>query len=128
MLTLTRDDVRLGCRATDWRAALEQAAEALVEAGRVSVEYREGLLAREAQSSTYLGHGIAIPHGTLGSDPQAIPVLVGLGVDELSVSSRRVPLVKAAVRELTLPRARELAELALRQPTAVAVREALEVA
>jgi phosphocarrier protein FPr len=64
MLTLTRDDVRLGCRATDWRAALEQAAEALVEAGRVSAEYREGLLAREAQSSTYLGHGIAIPHGT----------------------------------------------------------------
>jgi phosphocarrier protein FPr len=64
MLTLTRDDVRLGCRATDWRGALDQAAAALVEAGRVSAEYREGLLAREAQSSTYLGHGIAIPHGT----------------------------------------------------------------
>ncbi|MFY0569155.1 phosphoenolpyruvate--protein phosphotransferase [Archangium lansingense] len=64
MLTLTREDVRLGCRAADWRAALEQAAAALVEAGRVSAEYREGLLAREAQSSTYLGHGIAIPHGT----------------------------------------------------------------
>ncbi|HEX8824269.1 MAG TPA: phosphoenolpyruvate--protein phosphotransferase [Archangium sp.] len=64
MLTLTRDDVRLGCRASDWRAALSQAAEALVQAGRVSAEYGEGLLAREAQSSTYLGHGIAIPHGT----------------------------------------------------------------
>lgn len=64
MLTLTRDDVRMGCRATDWRAALDQAAAALVEAGRVSGEYREGLLAREAQSSTYLGNGIAIPHGT----------------------------------------------------------------
>jgi phosphotransferase system HPr (HPr) family protein len=64
--------------------------------------------------------------GELGSDPLAIPVLVGLGVDELSVSARRVPLVKARVRELTLPRARELAELALRQPTAAAVHEALE--
>ncbi|WP_309889143.1 putative PEP-binding protein [Archangium sp.] len=64
MLTLTREDVRLGCRAADWRAALAQAAEALVQAGRVSAEYGEGLLAREAQSSTYLGHGIAIPHGT----------------------------------------------------------------
>jgi phosphocarrier protein FPr len=64
--------------------------------------------------------------GELGSDPLAIPVLVGLGVDELSVSSRRVPLVKARIRELTLPQARELAELALRQPTAAAVREALE--
>ena len=48
MLTLTREDVRLGCRAANWRAALDQAAEALVEAGRVSAEYREGLLAREA--------------------------------------------------------------------------------
>ncbi len=64
MLTLTREDVRLGCRAADWRAALAQAAEALVQAGRVSAEYAEGLLAREAQSSTYLGNGIAIPHGT----------------------------------------------------------------
>ena len=64
--------------------------------------------------------------GELGSDPLAIPVLVGLGVDELSVSARRVPLVKARIRELTLPRARELAELALKQPTAAAVREALE--
>ncbi|MFL5350237.1 MAG: phosphoenolpyruvate--protein phosphotransferase [Hyalangium sp.] len=67
MLTLTREDVRLGCRAADWRGALEQAASALVEAGRVSAEYREGLFAREAQSSTYLGSGIAIPHGTLES-------------------------------------------------------------
>ncbi|MDC0707827.1 phosphoenolpyruvate--protein phosphotransferase [Stigmatella sp. ncwal1] len=64
MLTLTRDDVRLGCRAADWREALAQAAQALTDAHRVSAEYREGLLAREAQSSTYLGNGIAIPHGT----------------------------------------------------------------
>ncbi len=64
MLMLTREDVRLGCQAVDWRGALEQAARALVEAGRASPEYGEGLLAREAQSSTYLGKGIAIPHGT----------------------------------------------------------------
>jgi multiphosphoryl transfer protein len=64
MLTLNRDDVRLGCHATDWREALAQAAQSLAEAQRVSAEYREGLLAREAQSSTYLGNGIAIPHGT----------------------------------------------------------------
>ncbi|MET0401106.1 MAG: putative PEP-binding protein, partial [Cystobacter sp.] len=64
--------------------------------------------------------------GELGADPQAIPVLVGLGVDELSVSPRRVPLVKARIRELTLSRARDLARLALQQPTAAAVREALE--
>ncbi|MHA3025752.1 phosphoenolpyruvate--protein phosphotransferase [Chromohalobacter israelensis] len=64
MLTLTSDDVLLDRHADDWRDALDQAAEALVEAGRVAPGYRDGLHAREAQSSTYLGNGIAIPHGT----------------------------------------------------------------
>ncbi|WP_049621021.1 phosphoenolpyruvate--protein phosphotransferase [Frateuria defendens] len=64
MLTLTQDDVLLGCRAADWRDALTQAGEALVAAGRAEAGYAEGLFAREAQSSTWLGQGIAIPHGT----------------------------------------------------------------
>ena len=38
--------------------------------------------------------------GEAASDPQAMPVLVGLGVDELSVAAARVGLVRAAVREL----------------------------
>lgn len=64
MLTLTSEDVLLDRHADDWRDALNQAGEALVEAGRVAPGYRDGLHAREAQSSTYLGNGIAIPHGT----------------------------------------------------------------
>ncbi|SHF24369.1 phosphocarrier protein FPr [Modicisalibacter ilicicola DSM 19980] len=64
--------------------------------------------------------------GELGSDPLAVPVLVGLGVDELSVSVRQVPMVKARLRELTLAEARRHAELALSQATSDAVREALE--
>lgn len=64
MLTLHQDDVLLACRAEDWRNALEQAAEALHRAGLTSPGYREGLFARESQSSTYLGNAIAIPHGT----------------------------------------------------------------
>ncbi|MCE9682227.1 phosphoenolpyruvate--protein phosphotransferase [Halomonas alkalisoli] len=64
MLTLHQDDVLLACHAEDWRGALEQAAEALHRAGLTSPGYREGLFAREAQSSTYLGNAIAIPHGT----------------------------------------------------------------
>jgi mannitol/fructose-specific phosphotransferase system IIA component len=109
MLTLTRDDVRLGCRAADWRAALDQAAAALVEAGRVSGEYREGLLAREAQSSTYLGNGIAIPHGT----PES----------RRHVRSTGVRVLQFMVKDIE-----EFRALALRQPTAAAVREALEAA
>ena len=64
MLTLRQDDVLLGCRAEHWRAALDQAAESLHAAGLVAPEYRDGLHAREAQSSTFLGNAIAIPHGT----------------------------------------------------------------
>lgn len=66
--------------------------------------------------------------GELGSDPLAVPVLVGLGVDELSVTARRIPQVKAMIRRLGMPQARELASLALAQPTAAAVRQTLETA
>ncbi|XKE44703.1 phosphoenolpyruvate--protein phosphotransferase [Halomonas organivorans] len=67
MLTLSQDDVRLGCQADDWRTALDQAADALHAAGLVAPDYRVGLYDREAQSSTFLGNAIAIPHGTAES-------------------------------------------------------------
>ncbi|WP_129140771.1 phosphoenolpyruvate--protein phosphotransferase [Modicisalibacter coralii] len=72
MLTLQPDDVLLGCRADDWRDALDQAAQSLVDAGRATPEYRNGLHEREAQSSTYLGNAIAIPHGTPASREQVL--------------------------------------------------------
>ncbi|MGQ4879695.1 phosphoenolpyruvate--protein phosphotransferase [Billgrantia sp. LNSP4103-1] len=64
MLILRPEDIRLDCQATDWRAALDQAAESLHQAGLTDAAYRDGLFHREAQSSTYLGNAIAIPHGT----------------------------------------------------------------
>lgn len=64
MLTLTANDVRLGATAADWQDALQQAARDLESAGRTSPEYLVGMSAREQQSSTVLGNGIAIPHGT----------------------------------------------------------------
>ncbi|TFH84764.1 phosphoenolpyruvate--protein phosphotransferase [Billgrantia azerbaijanica] len=67
MLTLRQEDIRLDCQATDWRDALDQAAEALHAAGLVAPAYRDGLFEREAQSSTFLGNAIAIPHGTAES-------------------------------------------------------------
>lgn len=51
--------------------------------------------------------------GEAASDELAIPVLVGLGVRELSVSPYAVPRVKAAVRELDVGRCRTLAQEAL---------------
>ncbi|BBI51763.1 hypothetical protein HORIV_41840 [Vreelandella olivaria] len=61
MLTLGPDDILLGRYADSWQTALDSAAEALVDAGLVEAEYRDGLHAREAQSSTFLGNAIAIP-------------------------------------------------------------------
>lgn len=51
---------------------------------------------------------------------------MGLEVDELSVTSRRVPLVKACIRGLSLENARRQAEAALSLATASEVRDALE--
>ncbi|MBM7455612.1 phosphocarrier protein FPr [Oceanisphaera litoralis] len=61
--------------------------------------------------------------GELGSDPVALPLLVGLGVDELSVSLKRVPQVKAQLREWRLSNCRQLAEQALQAADAPAVRQ-----
>ncbi|HDZ45669.1 hypothetical protein LCGC14_0097830 [marine sediment metagenome] len=64
MLTLGPDDILLDRHADGWQTALDSAAQALLDAGLVEAEYRAGLHAREAQSSTFLGNAIAIPHGT----------------------------------------------------------------
>ncbi|NIG21579.1 fused PTS fructose transporter subunit IIA/HPr protein [Pantoea sp. Al-1710] len=44
--------------------AIRQVAAALTAAGNVSEGYVNGMLAREQQTTTFLGNGIAIPHGT----------------------------------------------------------------
>jgi phosphoenolpyruvate-protein phosphotransferase len=51
--------------------------------------------------------------GAAAGDPQAVPVLVGLGVDELSASVPLVPAVKAQVRALSLEECQVTARLAL---------------
>jgi phosphoenolpyruvate-protein kinase (PTS system EI component) len=60
--------------------------------------------------------------GELAGDPVAVPILVGLGVTELSASPPAVPRVKRAVRELTLEEARALAREALSRTSAAEVR------
>jgi multiphosphoryl transfer protein len=60
--------------------------------------------------------------GEVAADHEAVPVLLGLGVDELSVPPYAVPLVKQAIRELQLDTCRALAQEALALPSATAVR------
>jgi len=65
MDVLTRETVLLGGHAVDKMDAITQSGETLVRAGYVAPSYVDGMLARERVMSTYLGNGIAIPHGQL---------------------------------------------------------------
>ncbi|MET0614468.1 MAG: putative PEP-binding protein [Thermoleophilaceae bacterium] len=59
--------------------------------------------------------------GEAASDPLTMPLLVGLGADELSVGAARVGAVRAWVRKLDYEGTRELAREALVAPDAEAV-------
>ncbi|WP_437507763.1 phosphoenolpyruvate--protein phosphotransferase [Sorangium sp. So ce1099] len=63
--------------------------------------------------------------GAVASDPDAVAVLIGLGVTELSVSVQAMPEVKARIRELDAEACRELARAALDLGTAAEVRALL---
>ena len=62
--------------------------------------------------------------GEIGSDPQAVPILLGLGLRDLSITSAAVPKIKALVRELDVAQiAAPLAEKFDTFGTAADVRE-----
>lgn len=60
--------------------------------------------------------------GEMAGDPEAIPLLVGLGVDELSMSPAIIPTAKQIVRDLRLSEAKALAQRAL-SPDADSIRD-----
>ncbi|ARZ00463.1 fused PTS fructose transporter subunit IIA/HPr protein [Yersinia ruckeri] len=64
MFQLSLKNIHLAAQATEKNDAIRQVAAALTEAGCVDAAYVDGMLQRELQTSTYLGNGIAIPHGT----------------------------------------------------------------
>ncbi len=61
--------------------------------------------------------------GGMGGDPVMTPLLVGLGVDELSVIPSQVPVVKDAIRRVSFSEAREMAEAALSSESAMDVQD-----
>jgi phosphoenolpyruvate-protein kinase (PTS system EI component) len=63
--------------------------------------------------------------GGLASDTMAVPVLLGLGVDELSASVPAIPAIKALIRRLALADCQRLATDVLRLGTAAEVRARL---
>jgi mannitol/fructose-specific phosphotransferase system IIA component len=64
---LSAKAVRLGCTAKDKTDAVQQTGDVLIEVGAVESAYVEAMHERERSMSTYIGEGVAIPHGTDGS-------------------------------------------------------------
>jgi phosphoenolpyruvate-protein kinase (PTS system EI component) len=58
----------------------------------------------------------------MASDPEAVPVLIGLGVRELSIVPAQIPRVKSLLRTLDAATCAALARQALSLPHAAAVR------
>jgi phosphocarrier protein FPr len=63
--------------------------------------------------------------GEMAGNPAAAALLVGLGIDELSMAPPAIPAVKARLRELTATQAAQLAEQALTLATAAEIEQLL---
>jgi phosphocarrier protein FPr/phosphocarrier protein len=79
------------------------------------------LIARTAEAASSHGRRVAVCGG-LASDPAAAPILIGLGVHELSAVPSVIPQLKALVGGISIDACRELARQALELETAEEVR------
>jgi mannitol/fructose-specific phosphotransferase system IIA component len=61
---LPQNGIRLGLSATDKWDAIRQCGAVLLELDAVEAGYPETMLEREKSVSTFIGEGVAIPHGT----------------------------------------------------------------
>ena len=83
---------------------------------------------RMVRTAVEAGHRAGIHVGMCGEmagNPHAAPLLIGLGLDELSMNARCVPEVKAAIRKLSAAKCRKLAEKALERENGDGVRKLL---
>ena len=61
--------------------------------------------------------------GEMAGTPHHIPILLGMGIDELSMNPQSIPVVKRVIRSLKLDDTRRLVENVLKQNTAKNVFE-----
>ncbi len=83
---LAEESIRLDEKADDKEDAIRQVGAALLQADAIDASYIDAMLERERSVSTFVGEGVAIPHGTLaGKDSVKKDALVVLrfpdGVD-----------------------------------------------
>ena len=70
------------------------------------------LIARVADSAHEHGKTVGVC-GELGGDPIAIPILTGLGLDELSMNAPAIPVAKQIIRQLDFDEVKKLARAVL---------------
>lgn len=80
------------------------------------------LMALAAQGAAGSGKWLGVC-GALASDPVAVPLLIGLGVSELSVSPAVIPEIKAVVRKVSRRECQAVVQEVLQLTSARAVRD-----
>ena len=120
--------IRLDAAAENWEAAVRQVGGILVESGAVTEGYVDLMLERERSVSTFVGEGVAIPHGTLAGRELVLRdalcfVQYPRGVDWHG-EEVRVCIGIAARGEGHVPILAQLAELLMESERAEALREA----
>lgn len=83
------------------------------------------LIAMATDAAHKYGKTISVCGG-IASDTQAVPILIGLGIDKLSVTVPAIPTIKAQIRELSLEQCKQIADKALKQESAQGVRELVD--
>lgn len=51
--------------------------------------------------------------GEMAADPKLLPLLLGLGISEFSVSARHIPMIKHEIRQISMEKSRVICEKAL---------------
>ncbi|MGH3646002.1 MAG: PTS sugar transporter subunit IIA [Micromonosporaceae bacterium] len=129
---LRPEAIRLAERATGRDDAIRRCGEVLVEIGAVEPAYVESMLARERSISTYVGEGVAIPHGTVkGKDTvreDALAVLRFPGGVDWGGQPVSVCMAIAATGDGHTGILGQLAEILLDPDRARTLREATEPA
>ena len=64
--------------------------------------------------------------GEMAGDPYSLPVLLGLGLDELSMNPQSIPVLKNLIRSISLADAEKFLDRVLEQTTARAVDELIQ--
>jgi len=80
---------------------------------------------RVAEVANRAGKGVSLC-GEMASEPLNAVLLLGMGISEFSLASPAIPVVKQALRKVTLIQARKIAQVALSLESATAVRGYLD--